>query len=158
MTAPVTAPVTATVIAMTLGKALGVAALTAAFAVLGEVIVHRNRRRRATRERLAQQGRHVAGTVRATDRVSAGKYGSHKVRAHIAYTIDGAEHVHVAAWWPGEAASTVVGASIALLVDPDDAAVACVAGAAAPEIERDSLWRWFTAGVFALALVLALVS
>ncbi len=158
LTANLTAAAATTVATLTLGKALGVLGITAIFAVLGEVIIHRNRGQRTIRGRLAQHGRHVEGTVRSTDRVSAGKYGSYKVRAHIGYIVDDTEYVHVAAWWPGEAAAIVVGAPIALLVDPDDPTVACIADAAAPDIERDSLWRWFTAGVFALALTLALVS
>ena len=142
--------------ASAVAKVSAVVVLTAAFAVLGEIIIRRNRRERAARQHLAQHGRAVDGIVRSLAKVSAGKYGSHKVRAQIDYTLDDSTYTHVAAWWPTEAPSLEAGSFIGLLVDPADPTLATVAGSAAPDIERDSLWRWLTFGVFVLTVVLAL--
>ena len=139
-------------------RVLGVVLITFVFGALAEVIVRRNRRERAHRSRLADTGQPITGTVHHTDRVSAGKYGSYKVRAEIRYTAGGGEHTHIAAWWPTEAPDLQQGAPVPLLVDPTDPAVACVHGGAAPDLERDSLWRWLTAGVFVVAVVAAVLS
>ena len=90
-------------------KIAGVALITAAFGVLGEMVVRRNRRERAQRARLAGHGTEVPATVQALDRVSAGKYGSYKVRATLQYVVDGTTHTHVAAWWPQEATHLTLG-------------------------------------------------
>ena len=139
-------------------KLVSVIVLTGAFGVLGEIIVRRNRRDRAQRAHLAAHGRRVLGTVASLDKVSAGKFGSYKVRAHINYVVDGDGHTHVAAWWPQEAAHLAVGGTVDLTVDPTQPDVACVAGPTAPDIERDALWRWLTVGVGAIAVLLALLS
>ncbi len=139
-------------------KLVSVVVLTAAFGVLGEIIVRRNRRTRALRAQLAANGHRVQGTIRTLDKVSAGKFGSYKVRAHIDYSVGDSSYTHIAAWWPQEAANLALGGTIELTVDPADPAVACVAAPAAPDIERDSLWRWLTVGVGVVAVVLALVS
>ena len=138
-------------------RVAAVVALTAAFAVLGEIIIRRNRRERAARQHLAQHGRAVDGIVRSLDKVSAGKYGTYKLRAQIEYTDDDGVYTHVAAWWPSEAPALEAGSRIGLLVDPAQPTLAAVAGSAAPDIEHDSLWRWLTVGVFVLTMVLALV-
>lgn len=139
-------------------KIIGVVLITGVFAVLGEFIIRRNRRDRAERARLATDGVRVQGRVANLTRVAAGKYGSYKLRAEIEFEMAGVAHTHVAAWWPHEAQHVSPDAAVDLLVDPTDPATACVAGNAAPDLERDSVWRWLTVGVAVVAVALALVS
>ena len=139
-------------------KVLGVVAITAVFAVLGALIIRRNRRDRTNRALLAEHGTRVRGRIVTLTKVTAGKYGSYKLRAEIRYQFGGTERTHVAAWWPHEAAGLAVATTIDLLVDPDQPDLAVVAGDAAPDIENDAVWRWLTVGVAVVALALALVS
>ena len=132
--------------------------ITALFVVLGEVIIRRNRRDRALRAQLADTGTKVTGTVRSLDKVSAGKYGTYKVRAHIDYDVNGTKYTHIAAWWPENAEHLQLGGSIELSVDATRPTLACVAGAEAPKIESDATYRWLAIGVGIVALIAALVS
>lgn len=110
-----------------IAKVVAVAILAGLFIALGTVIARRNRRDRALRERLTRSGTTVMGTIRSLDKVSAGKYGTYKLRAHIDYMIDGHAHTHIAAWWPDAAGHLTVGGQLELLVDPENPAIACVA-------------------------------
>jgi hypothetical protein len=132
--------------------------LTALATVLGEVIIRRNRRSRVLREHLTSHGSPVTGQVRTVDKVSTGKYGTHKIRAVIEYQVDGVSHTHAAVWMPQDAPQLVGGESIDLLVDVAQPSSACVAGAVAPPSERDAPYRWFAVGVGVASLILVLVS
>lgn len=131
--------------------------LTAVVAALGEFIIRRNRRSRALREHLSTHGSPTTGTVRTVDKVTTGRYGTHKIRATIDYVVDGTAHTHVTAWVPTEAPRLSPGDSISLLVDPAQPSSVTVAGDAAPTIERDAPYRWFAVGVGLVLLILLLV-
>ncbi len=132
--------------------------LTAVVAALGEVIIRRNRRSRALGDHLAAHGSAVLGIVRAVDKVSTGKYGAHKLRATVGYSVGSDPYTHVAVWAPEHAPRLVPGDSIELLVDPAQPSSVCVAGTLASAVERDAPYRWFAVGVGVAAFVLLLVS
>ena len=138
-----------------IAKLGAVVLITALFAVLGEVIVRRNRRDRVLRAQLAKNGTRVTGTVRSIDKVSAGKYGNQRVRMLIDYDVSGTPYTHVAAWWPENADHLSLGSSIELSVDAARPTMVCIVDADAPKIESDATYRWLAVGVGIVALIAA---
>ena len=135
-------------------RVVGLLAALVLVAVVGELSIRRNRRTRASRIDFANRGVAVTGRVVSLDKVSAGKYGSFKWSATIAYEIDGRMFSCRESWWPGDGHPEQVGAPIPLLVDPADGGSAVVAGNAAPGVEGDRFWRLFEL-VMAVGVIVA---
>jgi hypothetical protein len=145
-----------------LGRFVVVVLLTGLFAAFVELLIRRNQVERRRRQRLADLGMRVVGTVRSLHTVSAGRHASDSVRALITFTAthDGArvDGITTVQWTSHEAHGHPVDSTVELLVNPDDSGDVAVAGAAAPRLPSDVSLRSLVVVVLVVCSVAAIAA